>query len=85
MLGGGGGSDKDDGDDETDNSDIDEPGWRITRAMMDRVDSSDWLRLELGDRGLQRMINPEKSDLFYFLLIRMKRPKSPKLQRAASS
>ena len=24
--------------------------------MMDRVDSSDWLRLELGDGGLQRMI-----------------------------
>ena len=24
--------------------------------MMDRVDSSDWLRSELGDRGLQHMI-----------------------------
>ena len=24
--------------------------------MMDRVDSSDWLRLELGDGGLRRMI-----------------------------
>ena len=30
-------------------------------------------------------LNPEKSDLFYFLLIRTKRPKSPKLQRAVSS
>ena len=27
-------------------------------------------------------LNPEKSDLFYFLLIRTKQPKSPKLQRA---
>ena len=24
--------------------------------MMDRVDSSDWLRLELGDGGLRRII-----------------------------
>ena len=30
-------------------------------------------------------LNPEKSDLFYFLLIRTKRPKSPKLQRVVSS
>ena len=30
-------------------------------------------------------LNPQKSDLFYFLLIRTKRPKSPKLQRAVSS
>ena len=56
MLGGGGGSDNDDGDGETDDSDLDEPGWRITRDMMDHLDSSDWLRLELGDRGLRRMI-----------------------------
>ena len=56
MLGGGGGSGDDDGKDETDNSDLDEPGWRITRKIMDRVDSSDWLRLELGDGGLRRMI-----------------------------
>ena len=56
MLGGGGGLDGDDSDDETDDSDLDEPGWRITREMMDRVDSSDWLRSELGDRGLRRMI-----------------------------
>ena len=56
MLGGGGGSDNDGSDDETDDSDLDDPGWRITREMMDRVDSSDWLRLELGDGGLRRMI-----------------------------
>ena len=30
-------------------------------------------------------LNPEKSDLFYFLLIRTKQPKSSKLQRAVSS
>ena len=30
-------------------------------------------------------LNPEKSDLFYSLLIRMKQPKSPKFQRAVSS
>ena len=36
--------------------DIDDPGWRITREMMDRVDLSDWLRSELGDGGLRRMI-----------------------------
>ena len=30
-------------------------------------------------------LNPKKSDLFYFLLIRTKRPKLPKLQRAVSS
>ena len=56
MLGGGRGSDGDDGDDETDDSDLDKPGWRITRKMMDRVDSSDWLRSELGDGCLRRMI-----------------------------
>ena len=54
MLGGGGGLDDDDGDNETDDSDLDEPGWRITREMMDRVDSLDWLRSELGDGGLRR-------------------------------
>ena len=53
MLGGGGGSDDDDGKDETDDSDLDEPGWRITRKMMDHVDSSDWLRSDLGDGGLR--------------------------------
>ena len=56
MLGGGEGSDDDDGDDEMDNSDLDEPGWRITREIMDRVDSSDCLKSELGDGGLRRMI-----------------------------
>ena len=58
MLGGGGGSDDDDGDgnDETDDSDLYDPGLRITREMMDRVDSSDWLRSELGDGVLRRMI-----------------------------
>ena len=56
MLGGGKGSDNDDGDDKTDDSDLDEPGWRITREMMDRVDLSDWLRSELGCGGLRRMI-----------------------------
>ena len=58
ILGGGGGSDdyNSDGDDGTDDSDLDEPGWRITHKMIDRVDSSDWLRLELGDGGLRRMI-----------------------------
>ena len=55
ALGGGGRSDDDD-DDETDDSGIDEPGWRITREMMDCVDSSDWLRSELGDGSLRRMI-----------------------------
>ena len=56
MLGGRGGSDDDDGDNEMDDSDLDEPGWRITCEMMDRVDSSDWLRSELGGGGLRRMI-----------------------------
>ena len=56
ILGGGGGSDDDNGDDEMDDSDLDEPGWRITPKMMDIVDLSDWLRSELGDGGLQRMI-----------------------------
>ena len=56
MLGGGGGSDKDNGDNKTDDSDLDEPGYRITRKMMDRVDSSNSLRSDLGDRGLRRMI-----------------------------
>ena len=52
MLGGGGGSEDDDGDDdETDDLDLDKQGWRITREMMDRVDSLDWLRSELGDGG----------------------------------
>ena len=55
MLGGGGRSD-DDGDDESDDSDLDDPGWRITCKIMDRVDSSEWLRSELGDGGLRRMI-----------------------------
>ena len=64
MLGGGGGSDDDDGNDKTDDSDLDEPGWRITREMLDHVDSSDWLRSELGDRGLRRMIfEIDKADL----------------------
>ena len=31
------------------------------------------------------LLNPEKSDLFYFLLIRTKQPKLPKFQRAVSS
>ena len=53
MLGGGGGSDND-GVDE--NWDLDKPGWRTTREMMDCVDSSDCLRSELGDGGLRRMI-----------------------------
>ena len=48
--------DNDNGNDETDDSDLDEPGWRITREMMDHVDLSDWLRSELGDGGLRRMI-----------------------------
>ena len=39
-----------------DDSDLDEPRLRITRKMMDRVDSLDWLRSELGDGGLRRMI-----------------------------
>ena len=56
MLGGGGGSDDDDSNNETDDSDIDKPGWRITREIMDCVDSSDWLRSELGGGGLRRMI-----------------------------
>ena len=33
----------------------------------------------------QYPLNPVESDLFYFLLICMKRPKSPKFQRAVSS
>ena len=56
MLGGGGVLDDGNDDDETDDSDLYEPGWRITRKMMDRVDSLEWLRLEMGDGGLQRMI-----------------------------
>ena len=56
MLRGGGGSDDDDSDNETDDSDLDQLGWRITRKIMDRVDSSDWLRSDLGDGGLRRMI-----------------------------
>ena len=56
MLGGGEGLDDDDDDDETGDSDLDEPGLRITCEMMDRVDSSDWLRSELRDGGLRRMI-----------------------------
>ena len=64
MLGGGIGSDDIDGDDETDDLDLNEPGWRITREMMDRVDSSDWLRSELGDGGLRPMIfEIDKADL----------------------
>ena len=64
SLGGGGGSDKDNGDNKTDDSDLDEPGYRITRKMMDRVDSSDWLRSELGDGGLRRMISEiDEADL----------------------
>ena len=64
MVGGGGGLDDDDGDEETDDSDLDEPGWRITREMMDRVDSLDWLRSELRDGGLRRMIfDIDKADL----------------------
>ena len=39
-----------------DDSDLDKPGWRITREMMDCVDLSDCLRLELGGGGLWRMI-----------------------------
>ena len=48
----------------------------------------------VGDRGYipkvfafknRYPLNPEKSDLFYFLLIRTKRPKLLKLQRAVSS
>ena len=56
MTGEVGGSDDDNRDDKTDDSDLDEPGWRITCEMMDCVDSFDWLRLELGDGGLRRMI-----------------------------
>ena len=56
MLGGGGGWDDNGGGNKTEDSDLDEPGWRITREMMDRVDLSDWLRLELGDGGLRRII-----------------------------
>ena len=56
MLGGEGGSDDNDGNNEMEDSDLDEQGLRITREMMDCVDSSDWLRSELGDGGLRRMI-----------------------------
>ena len=64
MLVGWGGSDDDDGDEETGDSGLDELGWRIAREMMDRVDSSDWLRSELGDGGLRRMIfEINKTDL----------------------
>ena len=38
MLGVGGVSDDDDGDEKMDDSDLDDPGWRITHKMMDRVD-----------------------------------------------
>ena len=64
MLGGGGGSDDNDGNNEMDDSDLDEQGLRITREMMDHVDSSDWLRSELGDGGLRHMIfEIDKADL----------------------
>ena len=56
MLGKGGGSDDDDSDNETDDSDLDELGWRIIRDMMDRVDLSDLVISELRDGGLRRMI-----------------------------
>ena len=56
MMGGGVVSYDDDGDDETDDLNLDKPGLRITRKIMDRVDLSDWLRLELGGGGLRRMI-----------------------------
>ena len=49
MMGGGGGLDDDDGDDETEDSDLDKPGWRITRKMMDRVDKSVYFMIiEIG-------------------------------------
>ena len=44
MMGGGVVSYDDDGDDETDDLNLDKPGLRITRKIMDRVDLSDWLR-----------------------------------------
>ena len=56
TLGGGGGSYNNDGDNETDDLDLDKPVWCITLEMMDRVDSSDWLRSELGGGGLRPMI-----------------------------
>ena len=55
--------DNDDGNDETEDSDLDNPGWRITREMMDRMDVSDWLRSELGGGGLRRMVSAYDADV----------------------
>jgi hypothetical protein len=43
-------------EDDEDNEEDDREGWRITREMMDRLDSSSWLRTELSDGGLRQMI-----------------------------
>lgn len=42
--------------DDDDDSDLEMEGWRITKEMMDRIDSSDWIRQELQDGGLRQII-----------------------------
>lgn len=44
----------DDGD--SDDDSIEEDEWRISKEMMDRLDSSAWLRKELTDGGLRQVI-----------------------------
>ncbi|GFH50242.1 hypothetical protein CTEN210_06718 [Chaetoceros tenuissimus] len=42
--------------DDDDDSDLELEGWKITKEMMDRIDSSDWIRQELQDGGLRQII-----------------------------
>ena len=42
--------------DDDDDSDLELEGWRITKEMMDRIDSSDWIKTELQDGGLRQII-----------------------------
>lgn len=39
-----------------DDEDLEEDGWRITKEMMEKIDSSEWLRKELADGGLRQII-----------------------------
>lgn len=39
-----------------DDEDLEEDGWRITKEMMEKIDSSEWLRKELADGGLRQVI-----------------------------
>lgn len=44
-------------DEDGSDSDDEGTGWRLTREMMDRIDSSQWLRNELADGGLRQLIS----------------------------